>query len=123
MNTQRTHKDSPTHDITRRVSLGNHAMLTLRPRAGQWLRVLEGSIHLTRDGLPQDVFLVAGRRWPVQAPGSVLVEALGSARLMIIRPATRLERALAWAKSATRSMSRAAQRTGRRVVAGGRILL
>jgi hypothetical protein len=125
MRTYRTRQASttPDHPVTRRVTLTDHAMLTLQPRPGQWLRIDEGTVHLTRNGLPQDVFLVAGRRWPIQSPGSVLVEALGPVRLVLTRPASRRERVRSALRAIAATLARTAQRTARRVRAGGRILL
>lgn len=124
----RTHQtrqapDTPDQLVTHRITLADHAMLTLRPRAGQWMRVAEGTVYLTRNGLPQDVFLVAGRRWPLQSPGSVLVEALGPVRLVLTRPASPRERLLVALKSAATTLARGARRTARRLRAGSRILL
>lgn len=85
--------DDPA-SITRSFVLGDGQMITLDPRAGQWLRVAEGRVWLTREGFSGDVFLVAGRRWPIQAPGRVLVEGLDAARLIVSRPATPSERLL-----------------------------
>ncbi len=124
----RTHQtrqapDTPDPLVTHRITLADHAMLTLRPRPGQWLRIAEGTIYLTRDGLPQDVFLVAGRRWPLQSPGRVLVEAVGPARLVVTRPASARERLHATLKSIAATVARKVQRAARRVRAGNRILL
>lgn len=124
----RTHQtrqvtDTPDHLITHRVTLADHAMLKLQPRAGQWLRIAEGTVYLTRDGLPQDVFLVAGRRWPLQSPGRVLVEAIGPVRLIVTRPASARERLQATLRSAIAIVIRKMQRAAQRVRAGSRILL
>jgi len=125
MRTHQTRQASTTPDphITRRVALAGHGMLTLQPRPGQWLRIAEGTVHLTRDGLPQDVYLVAGRRWPIQSPGTVLVEALGPVHLVLIRPVSVRERLLATLKTLATTLARTAQRAARCARAGSRILL
>jgi hypothetical protein len=112
-----------SQDVTRHITLTDHAMITLRPRPGQWLRVAGGSVHLTREGFPQDVFLIAGRRWPVQAPSTVLIEALGPTRIVVVRPATRVERVLARICAAMRWSAATTGRANRRVAAGRRFLL
>ena len=78
--------------ITRSLSLEDGQTTTLTHRRGQWLRVIEGTVWLTREGADHDVFLVAGRRCPVQAPGRVLVEGVGRARVVTERPASAVER-------------------------------
>lgn len=111
---------SDSNQIIRSIPLQDAELVTLAPRAGQWLRVTEGTVWLTREGLTRDVFLVAGRRWPVQSPGEVLLEGVGVAKVVVSRPASGLERVVHRVHGVWRRMQSAAGGYARRLGTLGR---
>ena len=71
---------------TRTVDLGYEQLLVLESQRGAVVRVLQGNMWLTEEGRSQDVFAGSGSEVPLEAGGRAVIEALGSARVLVIEP-------------------------------------
>jgi hypothetical protein len=69
---------------TRTIDLGYEQLLTFVGRPGTRVRVLYGSMWLTEEGRPQDVFAGCGDEVTLRAHGLSVIEALGVARVQLI---------------------------------------
>lgn len=72
---------------TRTIDLGYEQLLTLHGRPGTRVRVLYGSMWLTEEGDPRDVFVHCGDEVALASNGLSVIEGIGAARVQVIEDA------------------------------------
>ncbi len=71
---------------TRTIDLGYEQLLTFHGRPGTRVRVLYGSMWLTEEGDPRDVFVHCGDEVALSSTGLSVIEGIGAARVQLIEP-------------------------------------
>jgi hypothetical protein len=74
--------------IVRTVDLGYEQLLVLESQRGAVIRVLQGGVWLTQEGLARDIFAERGAELPLEGEGRVVVEGLGAARVQLVSAAS-----------------------------------
>ena len=74
--------------VVRNVYLGYEQLLVLESQRGAVIRVLQGGVWLTQEGLARDIFAERGADLPLEGDGRVVVEGLGTARVQLISAAS-----------------------------------
>lgn len=109
----------------RLLELSNGDLLELADARGTTLRVGRGTLWVTQQDDTRDVVLATGDTWTVQAPGRTVVEARGSAKVLLIgsghvdasvrsRRIRWQDRVTAWRRKFASGFERAADRHLRR---------
>ena len=76
----------------RTIDLGPDELAALDAAAGARVRVEQGSVWLTEEGRPQDLFMAAGREEVLDSGRRALIEGIGPARVVVIAPDGRWHR-------------------------------
>lgn len=71
---------------TRTIDLGYEQMMTFHGRPGTRVRVLYGSMWLTEEGDPRDLFVHCGDEIALSSNGLSVIEGIGAARVQLIEP-------------------------------------
>lgn len=65
------------------VALEASRPLSIADGAGARIHILEGLVWLTEEGIPEDVFLVAGAQYTLQRNGRAVLDTDGKSRLVV----------------------------------------
>jgi hypothetical protein len=90
--------------IVRTVDLGYEQLLVLESQRGAVIRVLQGGVWLTQEGLARDIFAERGAELQLEGEGRVVVEGLGAARVQLI-DATSFSATREWLKTAVQKFT------------------
>ena len=73
--------------VIRTVDLGYEQLLVIEAQRGALIRVLQGGVWLTEEGLGRDIFAEGGDEVRIEGKGRAVVEGLGTTRVELVRSA------------------------------------
>jgi len=76
---------SELQSVLRTVDLPIGSVVPFKPAAGERVRVLFGRVWITEEGSPHDAFIGSGEEMRLGGGGLAVVEALGPARIQLVR--------------------------------------
>ena len=102
---------SPSHSVLRTVDLPSGSVVPFTPAAGERVRILYGRVWLTEEGSTHDAFLGSGEEMRLGSRGGLaVIEALGPARVQLVRdldaPSRLARKAAAWTRHSASALRR-----------------